>query len=150
MLRRGEVFNLKWPDANFQTKTLTVQGETAKSGENRHIPLNAEALDVLKQWKKQCSDAAQVFHGRQRERLDNIAWCSNWACKVRCSMFSIWSRSLTTSWNLPGCTWDRETNCGRKSKSSREVVNLPHACPRVFRGRARRRRHAREIQARKR
>ena len=71
-IRRGEVFNLKWSDVNFQTKTLTVQGETAKSGETRHIPLNAEALDALKQWKKQSGDSAQIFPGRLRERLDNI------------------------------------------------------------------------------
>lgn len=71
-LRRGEVFNLRWADINFQTKTLTVRGEGAKSGETRHIPLNLEALEALKQWKRQSGDSDQVFPGRLRERLDNI------------------------------------------------------------------------------
>jgi integrase len=71
-LRRGEVFNVQWTDINFQTKTLTVRGEGAKSGETRHIPLNPEAVDALKQWKRQSGESAQVFPGRLRERLDNI------------------------------------------------------------------------------
>ena len=52
-LRRGEVFDLNWQDINIQTKTLTVRGATAKSGNTRHIPLNSEALDVLHTWKAQ-------------------------------------------------------------------------------------------------
>lgn len=75
-LRRGEVFNLLWSDVNFQTKTITVQGETAKSGETRHIPLNAEALEALKNWKRQRDEVEQVFPGRLRGRLDNIK--SSW------------------------------------------------------------------------
>jgi len=71
-LRRGELFNLKWDDINFPGKTLTVIGATAKSGETRHIPLNDEALNVLKNWQKQSSDKNLVFPGKDRVRLDNI------------------------------------------------------------------------------
>jgi hypothetical protein len=35
-LRRGEVFNLKWVDINFQRMILTVVGATAKSGIKKH------------------------------------------------------------------------------------------------------------------
>jgi len=75
-LRRGELFDLKWEDINFKTKTLTIQGETAKSGDTRHIPLNAEALEVLKNWKVQNKGQARVFYGKSGARLDNIktAW----------------------------------------------------------------------------
>jgi len=75
-LRRGEVFNLKWGDFNIKTKTLTVTGATAKSGETRHIPLNSEAIDMLKNWQKQSQDSDRVFPGKGGERLDNIktAW----------------------------------------------------------------------------
>ncbi len=71
-LRRGEVFNLKWHDINQQTKTLTVTGATAKSGETRHIPLNDEAITILKNWRKQVTDTDRVFPGKDRKRLDNI------------------------------------------------------------------------------
>jgi len=52
-LRRGEVFNLRWQDIDFEKELLTVQGETAKSGTTRHVPLNIEVLRVLKAWHKQ-------------------------------------------------------------------------------------------------
>ena len=74
--RRGELFDLQWDDVNFKTKTLTIQGETAKSGNTRHIPLNAEALDVLKNWKAQNKGQERVFYGKNGARLNNIksAW----------------------------------------------------------------------------
>lgn len=75
-LRRGEIFNLRWPDINFQTKTLTVQGATAKSGETRHIPLNSESIDVLKKWLSQSVGTEWVFPGKEQEQLNTIktAW----------------------------------------------------------------------------
>ena len=75
-LRRGELFDLKWEDINFRTKILTVEGETAKSGDTRHIPLNPEALGILKKWKVQNKKQARVFYGKKGTRLDNIktAW----------------------------------------------------------------------------
>ncbi|WHZ20485.1 MAG: Phage integrase [Rhodanobacteraceae bacterium] len=52
-LRHGELVALTWEDVNLPGKMLTVRAATAKSGKTRHIPLNAEALAVLKQWKRQ-------------------------------------------------------------------------------------------------
>lgn len=52
-LRRGEITQLTWPDIDLRKKILTVRAGYAKSGKARHIPLNSEALAVLKQWKKQ-------------------------------------------------------------------------------------------------
>jgi integrase len=76
-LRRGEVFNLKWVDINFQRMILTVVGATAKSGSTRHIPLNKEALATLEGWKKQSpSDAGHVFIGKNGGRFDNV--CTSW------------------------------------------------------------------------
>ena len=73
-LRRGEVFYLQWEDINFSTETLTIGGSKAKSGHTRHIPLNNEALTVLKAWgvKSECL----VFPNKGGEPLDNIkrAW----------------------------------------------------------------------------
>ena len=75
-MRRGELFDLKWPAVNFDTKTITVRGDTTKTNETRHIPMNAEALSVLESWKKQSSEQQYVFPSQNGGRLDDIksAW----------------------------------------------------------------------------
>ena len=71
-LRKGELFNLDWSDINLKSKTLTVQGKTSKSGETRYIPLNADALNILKQWKGQSRKSGFVFLAKDGKRLNNI------------------------------------------------------------------------------
>ena len=75
-LRRGEVFNLQWMNVNYESKILTIEGATSKSGETRHIPLNNESIKILKQWQKQTKDTKFVFPAKDGQRLDNIksAW----------------------------------------------------------------------------
>lgn len=75
-LRRGELFNLTWQDVDLERGNLTVRGGGAKSGKTRHIPLNAEALSVLKTWQQQTSKTGLVFKSTDGERFDNIktAW----------------------------------------------------------------------------
>lgn len=71
-LRRGELFGLRWRDVNLQTRLLTVAAESAKSGKARHIPLNAEAHDVLTRWRAQQSGTGLVFANSSGGRFDNI------------------------------------------------------------------------------
>ena len=75
-LRRGELLNMKWSDVDFEQKHLTVVGEGAKSGQTRHVPLNSEALEVLKQWKQQQSansvQSIWVFHGKDGQPFENL------------------------------------------------------------------------------
>jgi integrase len=75
-LRRGEIFSLRWPDVQWQTRTLVVHGKTAKSRQTRHLPLNAEALQVLTAWREQSAGDGVVFPGKNGGRLDNVrtAW----------------------------------------------------------------------------
>ena len=47
-LRRREAQNLTWGDIDLRKKLLTVRGAGAKSGQTRHVPLNAAAVDALK------------------------------------------------------------------------------------------------------
>lgn len=76
-MRQGEVFNLTWADVDLKNKVLTVEGEGAKSGQTRHIPMNREALATLKVWKKQSGSSEFVFPGKTGGRLDNVK--KSWA-----------------------------------------------------------------------
>lgn len=60
-LRKGELLSLHWSDINFDARMLTVRQENAKSGKQRHVPLNAEALSVLRQWQSQTREAGPIF-----------------------------------------------------------------------------------------
>ncbi len=75
-MRRGELFHLTWQNVNYNTKTITVVGEKAKSGSTRHIPMNAEAVQVLKDWQK-ISEGELVFPGKDGAPLNNTK--KSWA-----------------------------------------------------------------------
>ena len=60
-LRKGELLSLDWSDINKQARMLTVRPEHAKSGKQRHVPLNAEAMIVLRQWASQSAGTGSVF-----------------------------------------------------------------------------------------
>jgi len=60
-LRRAELLSLTWNDIDFNAKIITVRAEQAKSGRQRHVPLNSEAKTVLTNWREQCSDTSNVF-----------------------------------------------------------------------------------------
>ncbi|MGY0218377.1 tyrosine-type recombinase/integrase [Endozoicomonadaceae bacterium StTr2] len=72
-LRRGELFQLTWHDINLKGRTLTVEGEGAKSGQTRHIPLNDEAFAVLVAWRNQTDSEELVFPNPNTGKpFDNI------------------------------------------------------------------------------
>lgn len=75
-LRRGELFDLKWSSVNFNTKIITVAGDTTKTSETRHIPMNEEVFTVLEEWKKQSSGALYVFPNQEGGRFEDVksAW----------------------------------------------------------------------------
>lgn len=78
-LRRGELFSLTWNHVDLGRSLLTITGDSTKSGKTRHIPLNAEALQVLTGWKAQAADiTGLVFPAKDGGRLDNVksAWSS--------------------------------------------------------------------------
>jgi integrase len=75
-MRRGELFDLKWPAVNFETRTVTVAGDTTKTSDTRHIPMNKEAFGVLDEWKKQSVDSQYVFPGQDGGRFEDVK--SSW------------------------------------------------------------------------
>jgi integrase len=61
-MRRGEVLGLKWDQVNLGSNPrVTVMASYAKSNKTRHIPLNSEAVAVLKKWKGQGNSESWVF-----------------------------------------------------------------------------------------
>lgn len=77
-LRRGEMLGLRWGNINFTESMLTVPAGIAKSRKGRHVPLNTEALGILKRWHKQTDGAGLVFPGAGGARMGHIstAWAS--------------------------------------------------------------------------
>lgn len=75
-LRRGELFDLKWSEVNFTSKTITVLAGTAKTSETRHIPMNKETVKTLNEWKEQSKRSEYVFPGQDGGRLNDVksAW----------------------------------------------------------------------------
>ena len=71
-LRRGELFGLTWRNVHLAGKLLTVAAGTAKSRKARHLPLNAEALDVLSRWRDQVDNMGLVFPGASGGKLTNV------------------------------------------------------------------------------
>ena len=80
-MRRGELFNLRWPDVDLKNRIVTVEGLTAKSGKTRHLPLNDEAFAALLAWRNETAIKALVFPSpvasETEERLNNIK--TSWA-----------------------------------------------------------------------
>jgi integrase len=70
-VRRGELFALTWQSVDLTACRITVHGATAKSGTTRHLPLNSEALTVLRGWRDQATEVELVFPGKHGAPLNN-------------------------------------------------------------------------------
>lgn len=72
-MRRGELFALTWEFVDTDLKILTVDGNYAKSGKTRHIPMNSEVLQTLLDWKKQTNiTSGLVFRSATGGKFDNV------------------------------------------------------------------------------
>lgn len=77
-LRQGELFGLTWENVDLERAYLTIEGESAKSGKTRHIPLNSEASAVLTAWQgKTAASIGLVFPSPQGKPFDNVK--KSWA-----------------------------------------------------------------------
>lgn len=74
-LRQGELLSLEWVAIDLDNAIITIYGANAKSGEDRHIPMNDEALVTLQQWRTQ-TPGALVFPGPTGAAISEIktAW----------------------------------------------------------------------------
>ncbi|MBZ0265853.1 site-specific integrase [bacterium] len=69
-MRRGEIFNLKWQDIDFEYGFIQIK--SPKGGKSKKIPLNKSARAIL---QAQTASESQdyVFPGRNGGRLNNVA-----------------------------------------------------------------------------
>lgn len=74
-IRQGELLTLSWDALNLDKAILTIHDVNAKSGRTRHIPLNSEALDMLRLWRQQ-TPGELVFPGRTGTLMSQVktAW----------------------------------------------------------------------------
>jgi integrase len=80
-LRRGELFGLSWGRVDLDGSFITVHWSTAKNSKSRHVPLNEEALFVLKEWREQTQGKDLVFPGKGGDRLTDIK--RSWTTALR-------------------------------------------------------------------
>jgi len=71
-MRKGELLSLEWDHVNLDNKILTVDFLNAKSGSTRHIPLNTEAFNTLKNWQKRSDSIGFVFKGKNHQQLKDF------------------------------------------------------------------------------
>jgi integrase len=60
--RRGEIPRLRWACLDFTCRLLAVEGRNAKIRQTRHVPLNEEAVSVLRRWREQSGTGSRVFN----------------------------------------------------------------------------------------
>jgi integrase len=70
-VRRSELMRLRWTSIDWQAKTVTIEPWTTKVKRRRVLPLNAEALVVLKAWRRQ-TKFEFVFTNEVGERLREV------------------------------------------------------------------------------
>lgn len=75
-IRRGELLALEWKNIDFPTCTLSIRGDIAKSSMTRYIPLNSEALETLRRWRKQTFSEGLIFPNKNDAQFSNLrkAW----------------------------------------------------------------------------
>ena len=76
--RRGEIFNLRWNSIDWDNRSAQLLAGGTKSNKTRHLPLNDEVIELLRDWQMRTGgrDIDYVFPGRNGERLQDIktAW----------------------------------------------------------------------------
>jgi integrase len=73
-MRKGELLSLEWSRVNFENKILTVDFQNAKSGSTRHLPLNTQAFNTLKNWQQKTGEVGFVFKDKNNQPLKDFPY----------------------------------------------------------------------------
>ena len=72
-IRRGEAFNLRWSDVDFDKATIRIQGATAKTNRTRFLPMNSKVEETLGRCYRQRPSDDLVFPSpKTGGKMDNI------------------------------------------------------------------------------
>jgi integrase len=75
--RKGEALSARWEDFDLDAGRWTKPSHHTKQKRTEHVPLSADALEVLKRMRKEAAGDGWVFPGRIKgEHLENLknAW----------------------------------------------------------------------------
>ncbi|MCL2010481.1 MAG: site-specific integrase [Synergistaceae bacterium] len=80
-IRQGALFALKWEDADFDAKTITLRAANAKTGKIQRLPMNKTVADVLTAWRQQSantSPAALIFPSQKKKDATLVGVKRSW------------------------------------------------------------------------
>jgi integrase len=72
-MRANEIFTLTWRDINFSANDITVQSKNAKSRRKRHIPMTADAKDLLEKLHENRMDDNLIFRDSDGEQIREVS-----------------------------------------------------------------------------
>ncbi|WP_058535381.1 site-specific integrase [Legionella saoudiensis] len=78
-LRQGELFNLNWEMVDLSEGSIVISGDITKNSNSRYIPLNDEAMNIMKQlYTKSTLKAELVFPSKNNQPFNNVkkSWSS--------------------------------------------------------------------------
>lgn len=78
-LRQGELFNLRWDMIDLLQESIIISGDVTKNSNSRYIPLNNEAINIIKQlYMKSGLKEGLVFPSKNNQPFNNVkkSWSS--------------------------------------------------------------------------
>lgn len=66
--RKGEIFSLRWANVDLRRKVAVIAAEDAKSGKARPLPLNDEAVEILRNMPRDC-EYPFAYRGRKADQI---------------------------------------------------------------------------------
>jgi integrase len=74
-MRKDEILGLRWDQVDLESEMITLAGTDTKNKEVKHVPLNADALAVLREQKPRAEGGNYVFHRKGKRFSDTkTAW----------------------------------------------------------------------------
>jgi integrase len=82
-LRFGELTHMRWSAVDLRSRMLTVDGDNAKTGRTRYVPMPAEIMSIMSRWRSRHHVALQdfAFPGKHGRPLVDIK--TAWAALLR-------------------------------------------------------------------
>ena len=73
-LRQSNVLHLKWSQVDFERRTAWIHADEAKAREAIGVPLNGEAMAVLRDERGKHPTSVFTFHRRPLKSMNTKAW----------------------------------------------------------------------------